>query len=218
MELDKNEKWETLIYQNTSYNKYEISNIGFIRNKDSGIILKRNKISSKKDRQPYFATSISLGKQHQQKQIIIHRAVAETFIQHPENYRYVGFVDGNHDHVYENNLIWIKSKIDNLTQDNLGLEPIKKTKNNSQAVSKRRQKLKEMAVEYKGGKCCVCGYSKYVGALEFHHKDPDQKDFGISSSGTTRSWDKIKIELDKCICVCANCHREIHGKIISVVG
>ena len=44
MELDKNEKWETLIYQNTSYNKYEISNIGFIRNKDSGIILKRNKL------------------------------------------------------------------------------------------------------------------------------------------------------------------------------
>ena len=51
-------------------------------------------------------------------------------------------------------------------------------------------------------------------ALEFHHLDPSQKDFGISSKGYTRSWDKVKEELDKCILVCSNCHREIHSGLI----
>jgi hypothetical protein len=79
-------------------------------------------------------------------------------------------------------------------------------------VQLRRYRLKEKAIEYKGGKCEICGYDKCIGALEFHHKDPSQKDFGIGSDGCTRCWDKVKEELDKCICVCANCHREIHSK------
>ena len=45
--------------------------------------------------------------------------------------------------------------------------------------------------------------------------DPKEKDFGISNKGYTRSWDIIKEELDKCILVCANCHREIHENINS---
>jgi hypothetical protein len=48
-------------------------------------------------------------------------------------------------------------------------------------------------------------------ALEFHHLDGSRKDFGISSKGYTRSWSKIRDELDKCILLCANCHREIHA-------
>lgn len=43
-----------------------------------------------------------------------------------------------------------------------------------------------MSIEYKGGKCSVCGYSKCKGALEFHHLDPKEKDFGISAQGYTR--------------------------------
>lgn len=46
--------------------------------------------------------------------------------------------------------------------------------------------------------------------------DPNQKDFGIGSKGYTRSFDKVKKELDKCICVCANCHREIHAGLIDI--
>lgn len=78
-----------------------------------------------------------------------------------------------------------------------------------EAVQKRRDKIKIMAVEYLGGKCVKCGYNKYVGALEFHHVDGN-KDFGIAAKGYTRSWEKIKKELDKCILLCSNCHREIH--------
>ena len=81
-------------------------------------------------------------------------------------------------------------------------------------TQRRRDKVKDMSIEYKGGKCQVCGYDKCKGALEFHHLDPKEKDFGISSKGYTRAWDAIKQELDKCIMVCANCHREIHNGII----
>lgn len=77
------------------------------------------------------------------------------------------------------------------------------------AVNKRRKKLKIMSVEYKGGKCQICSYDKCIEALEFHHKDSNQKDFGVSK-GPTYSWVKVKSEIDKCILLCANCHREIH--------
>ena len=86
------------------------------------------------------------------------------------------------------------------------------SKCNTEAVQRRRDNLKIMAVEYKGGKCEFCGYSKCIGALEFHHVDASQKEFGISSSGWTRSFEKMKVELDKCLILCANCHREIHSK------
>jgi hypothetical protein len=78
------------------------------------------------------------------------------------------------------------------------------------AVQKRRNKIKKMAIEYKGSKCERCGYCKTISALQFHHIDPNEKDFGISAQGRCRSWEKVKAELDKCIMVCANCHREIH--------
>lgn len=84
-----------------------------------------------------------------------------------------------------------------------------------EAVQKRRDKIKILAVQYMGGKCISCGYSKYVGALEFHHTNPDAKDFAISSKGYTRSWDSVKKELNKCIIVCANCHREIHAGLVA---
>lgn len=83
----------------------------------------------------------------------------------------------------------------------------------SEATQKRRDKTKELLVEYKGGKCEICGYNKCIGALEFHHKNPFEKDFGIAAKGYTRSIEKNKEEVDKCILVCANCHREIHEKL-----
>ena len=81
------------------------------------------------------------------------------------------------------------------------------------AVAKRRRKIKSMAIEYKGGKCQLCGYSKYQGALDLHHMDSIRKDFGIADKGYTRSWEKVKAELDKCILVCATCHREVEAGV-----
>lgn len=72
-----------------------------------------------------------------------------------------------------------------------------------------RNKVKDKAVQYKGGKCCVCGYNKCNQALEFHHLNPEEKEFTIS--GGTRSFEFMKEELNKCILVCRNCHSEIHA-------
>lgn len=82
-----------------------------------------------------------------------------------------------------------------------------------QAVAKRRKKIKEMAIVYKGGKCYICGYNKCNAALDFHHRNEINKSFGLSVRGLTRSWERTRKELDKCVLVCANCHREIHEGI-----
>lgn len=85
-----------------------------------------------------------------------------------------------------------------------------------EAVQKRREKTKELLVEYKGGKCEICGYDKCVSALEFHHLNSEEKEFGIGQNGYTRSIEKNKEEVDKCLMVCANCHREIHEGLIDL--
>jgi predicted HNH restriction endonuclease len=84
------------------------------------------------------------------------------------------------------------------------------------AVSKRRRKLKSMAIELKGGVCQVCGYGKCVGALSFHHLDKKSKSFDMSTRGLTRSWKRVKEEANKCILVCENCHREIHAGLVKL--
>lgn len=59
--------------------------------------------------------------------------------------------------------------------------------------------------------CQLCGYSRCIEALEFHHKDSSEKDFNISQARTSRRNRSVVLsELKKCILVCANCHREIH--------
>lgn len=88
----------------------------------------------------------------------------------------------------------------------------RKRKRSVIAVSNRRRKIKQMAVEYLGGSCERCGYKKCIGALDFHHKNKNEKSFLISGKGSCIAWVKIKNELDKCMLVCANCHREIHAE------
>ena len=88
-------------------------------------------------------------------------------------------------------------------------------KANYNHVKNFRKRTKEKAVDYKGGKCKICNYDRCVSALEFHHLEPSKKDFTLSQSMNI-AWDKIKEELDKCILVCANCHREIHEGIIKI--
>ena len=73
-------------------------------------------------------------------------------------------------------------------------------------------KIKKKAIEYKGGSCSYCNYNKYYGALEFHHTDPNEKDVNWNKL-RLRSWDKIVQELNKCILLCSNCHREEHHRI-----
>lgn len=73
----------------------------------------------------------------------------------------------------------------------------------------RRNKKKILAAMYLGGRCVICGYDTSYKALDFHHKNPKNKDFTICTS-LNKSWANIKAELDKCELLCANCHRERH--------
>ena len=81
---------------------------------------------------------------------------------------------------------------------------------NKASVHKRRLTNKKILVEYKGGECQRCGYNKCISALEFHHLDPSTKEFGLT--GNTNGIERQKKEADKCILLCANCHREEHHK------
>ncbi len=80
------------------------------------------------------------------------------------------------------------------------------------SVAKRRKKIRLKAIEQLGGKCMRCGYNRYPEALEFHHRDPSKKLFGIGQKGLTRSWERVKAEAEKCNLLCANCHRELHAE------
>lgn len=62
-----------------------------------------------------------------------------------------------------------------------------------------------------GTSCVVCGYDKCYAALEFHHVDMSTKEYQISKLvGNFSRIDTLLKELEKCILVCSNCHREIH--------
>ena len=79
-------------------------------------------------------------------------------------------------------------------------------------LKKFRQDRKRKLIEYKGGRCERCGYDKCIAALDFHHIDPSEKEFSLGSghTGTSRSWESVLAEVDKCMLLCANCHRELH--------
>lgn len=77
-------------------------------------------------------------------------------------------------------------------------------------VYNRRRTIKLRAIEYKGGKCEDCGGVFPGCAYDFHHRDPNEKDFTIGNHDNA-SWDKLKPELDKCALICSNCHRIRHA-------
>ena len=61
--------------------------------------------------------------------------------------------------------------------------------------------------------CQDCGYNDHFSALDFHHIDPTTKKFSpTSGKGLGGSLKNLKIEIEKCIILCANCHRIHHYK------
>jgi transposase-like protein len=87
---------------------------------------------------------------------------------------------------------------------------------NAEAVSERRRRVKETLVREAGGACALCGYDRYAGALQFHHLDPATKAFGLASRGLARSLAKARLEVAKCVLLCANCHAEVEAGIATI--
>ena len=75
----------------------------------------------------------------------------------------------------------------------------------------RKRELREWLTDYKAGlKCERCSFS-HPAALDFHHKDGEQKEDAVAamvSNGFCK--ERILEEIDKCEVLCANCHRILH--------
>ncbi len=69
--------------------------------------------------------------------------------------------------------------------------------------------------EFMTGKCCsICSESTLV-CLDWHHVDPSDKTANVSwMVNHFRPKPKILEEMDKCILVCANCHRKLHAGLL----
>ena len=92
-------------------------------------------------------------------------------------------------------------------------KPLKTLRRNycqSCSVVKAQRKRKRKAVEYYGGKCIGCGYNKCVAVLHFDHRDPSTKIAEPNYAIMKWSWERAKVELDKCDLLCSNCHGERH--------
>lgn len=76
----------------------------------------------------------------------------------------------------------------------------------------RKRAVKHQLILYKGGKCEKCGYDKCEGALQLHHRVPEEKSFTLSSINVSKELNMTKLykEADKCALLCANCHAEEH--------
>lgn len=78
----------------------------------------------------------------------------------------------------------------------------------------RRQYVREEKVRQG---CKRCGYNSCAEALDYHHRDPDDKEDLISQMvDKCRAWPRLLAEIAKCDVLCANCHRE-HGILWAVV-
>ena len=77
-------------------------------------------------------------------------------------------------------------------------------------VSNYRRRRKINLINVLGGKCQICGFNSFPDALEFHHEDPNEKDYGLASKGTCHDIETDLNEVRKCFLLCANCHRGIH--------
>ena len=80
---------------------------------------------------------------------------------------------------------------------------------NKRTFQSARDKLDQLIRE-RGGRCEQCGYDRYYGALQWHHLDPTQKEFGISGRRGSPIAE-LRAEVSKCQLLCANCHAEAHA-------
>jgi len=80
------------------------------------------------------------------------------------------------------------------------------------SLYKRALERKQTLIERSGGKCLGCGYCKDFRALSFHHRIPEEKEFGLSLNNLwSKTWEKIENEHKKCDLYCLNCHAELEG-------
>jgi hypothetical protein len=86
----------------------------------------------------------------------------------------------------------------------------------SEAVSRRRRRVKAILVQEAGGRCRICGYDRNMRALHFHHLDPSHKRLSINAKGVALALETLRREARKCVLLCSNCHAEVEDGIVSI--
>lgn len=86
----------------------------------------------------------------------------------------------------------------------------------SESVARRRRRLKTILVAEAGGRCCICGYDRHLGALHFHHVDPSAKRMALSARGIAYALETLREEAKKCVLLCSNCHAEIENGVATL--
>jgi transposase len=86
----------------------------------------------------------------------------------------------------------------------------------SEAVSRRRRKVKTILVAEAGGRCCICGYDRTMRALHFHHLEPALKRHELNAKGVAVALEKLRAEARKCVLLCSNCHAEVEDGLMVV--
>jgi len=79
----------------------------------------------------------------------------------------------------------------------------------------KKEPYPSMLKRERGNKCELCKYDKHPNCLDFHHRIPVEKRFGIAKSHT-KGIDEVRAEAAKCVLVCKNCHALIHAGVIEI--
>ena len=95
---------------------------------------------------------------------------------------------------------------------------VKSRQKSRESQRKKKETLHSLVREFRVNGCLIC-QEQDPSCLQAHHIDPEQKDFSISRArklGATE--DRIRGELAKCVCLCANCHFKVHAGRLSLPG
>jgi len=97
-------------------------------------------------------------------------------------------------------------------------ELAKKAKESLKAWREMRQaEAREIARKWRSQGCCVCGESNPC-CIDAHHKDQREKSVNIATLvNMGLKPEVVVLELNKCIPICANCHRKYHDNSDKVV-
>ena len=81
----------------------------------------------------------------------------------------------------------------------------------------KRELLKDQCIKYVGGKTCVvCGANHLSNeCYDFHHeKGSKETNISVLISRKSKMDKELKIELDKCVLLCSNCHRKVTSRLV----
>jgi hypothetical protein len=127
------EKWTKLVYPNLpdNLNRFEVSTYGRLKNSITQHIYKQDVLSS-----GYCSVRVTLGSRKNKMHILIHKAVAYTFLNNDNNYPEVNHKDGNKTNNYANNLEWCTSHDNQQHKYDNGLFDTDKIKGENNGASK----------------------------------------------------------------------------------